>query len=473
MSIEAVLGLWADAMVLSVVIWLVLVVTVLYAGRRWIAPLATALFQGVDHLLRLSARSVRAAARHVDKRQRAYLRTLERERLDHQLYRELHGLHDRVNRDLGGYPVLQRAMHEQIQRLEQDYHAAEELPPAEPPWLRTVAELAKNQPHGDPAVARVLEDIHDGLQRAGRAAQDEYHAASRERLELLRAMLPAWRALGERLNAVEHAIQRVVSRSRQVDEIVGRHEALAQGGAEIDAGLVAGSVGRLLVNGTLLALAALAAVVSFHLIERPMAEAVGLADHIGPWPLSALASGLLILLAVATGLLMTETRHLTRLVPGLGNVDPGVRRWLFGAGLLMLLVVAGLQGALAFSREFLMAQDERLTLMMTLEPDVSATMVQWIPVLTQMGMGFILPLLVALAAVPLESFLRHLRVVLGVILAVALRLLAFLLGFLARLVRWAASLVRVIYGLLIFVPVTIEQRVREKSSGREPGEREA
>jgi hypothetical protein len=178
-------------------------------------------------------------------------------------------------------------------------------------------------------------------------------------------------------------------------------------------------------------------------------------------------------LAVTAGLLMTETRHLTRLVPGLGNVDQSVRRWLFGAGLVMLLVVAGLQGALAFSREFFMAQDERLTLMMTLEPDVSATMVQWIPVLTRMGMGLILPLLVALTAVPLESFLRHLRVVLGVILAVVLRLLGLVLGVIARLVRWAASLVRLVYGLLIFVPVTIEQLVREKSNGREPGERKA
>jgi hypothetical protein len=279
MSVEAFLGLWADSMAVSLVVWLVLLVVVLYAGRRWIEPLGTALYLGADRLLRYVGLSLRAAARYVDARHRAYFRALERERLDRRLHRELQGLHERVNRDLGGYPVLQRAMHEQIQRLERDYHAAEDMPPAEPAWLRTVADLAANPPQGDPAVARVLEDIHDGLQRAARAAQDEYHAASRKRLELLRTMLPAWRDLAERLNAVEHAIRGVVSRSRQVDEVLARQQALNEGGPEMDAGLVAGAFGRMLVAGALLVLVGVAAVVSFHLI---LAAHGGSGGHGGP-----------------------------------------------------------------------------------------------------------------------------------------------------------------------------------------------
>ncbi|OOG22845.1 hypothetical protein B1C78_13660, partial [Thioalkalivibrio denitrificans] len=139
MSVQALPGLWAESLAVSVLIWIVLLIVVLYAGRRWIEPFGIALYRGVDRLLRFSQRALRATGRHVELRQRAYLRSTERERLDHRLHRELRALHDRVNRDLGGYPVLQRAMHQQIQRLEQDYHAAEDMPPAEPPWLRTVA----------------------------------------------------------------------------------------------------------------------------------------------------------------------------------------------------------------------------------------------------------------------------------------------------------------------------------------------
>lgn len=466
MTMQALLGLWADSLPVSVAIWVALLVVVLYAGRRWIEPFVTALFGGADRLLRFCRRSVRSAARYVDRRHRAHLRSLAHQQLDHRLHRELRGLHDRVNRDLGGYPVLQHVMRGQLQRLERDYHAAEDVPPAEPPWLRTVADLARNPPQGDPAVARVLEDIHDGLQRASRTAVDQYEAASRKRLELLRAMLPAWRELSERLRGVEHAIQGVISRSRQVDEILARQQSLTDGGPEMDAGLALGAVGRMLVSAGLLVLAALGAVVSFHLIERPMAEAVGIADRVGPWPLSSLTSGLLILLAVVAGLLMTETRRLTALVPGLGTLDLGVRRWLFRIGLLVLLVVAALQGAMAFSRDVFMAQDQALSLLVTIEPEALAPVVKWIPMLTQMVMGLVLPLLLALTPVPMESFLRHTRAVLGALVGVVLHLLGFLLGLLARVVRWLASLVSLTYGLLIFVPVKLEQLVRQKASGR-------
>ncbi|WP_018954352.1 hypothetical protein [Thioalkalivibrio sulfidiphilus] len=468
MSAEALLGLWAESLPVSLIIWLVLLVVVLYAGRRWIEPLAATVLGGVDRMLRYSARSVRAAARWVDRRQRLYLRWLERERLDQRLYRELRGLHDRVNRDLGGYPVLQHSLHAQIQRLERDYHATEDVPPPEPAWLRTVADLAANPPQGDPAVARVLEDIHDGLQRASRASLEQYQAASRKRLELLRDMLPAWRALGERLRGVEQAIQGVTARSRQVDEVLSRERALADGGPELDAGLGVGAIGRTLLGLLLLGLMAVAAVMSFYLIQRPMAESFGMTETLGPWPLASVAAGLLIALGIAAGLLMTETRRVSGLVPALGTLDQRARARLFWAGLLVLLVVASLQGALAFSRDMLLGRDQWLALIMSGEPDPVMAATQWIPALTQMVMGVLLPLLLALSAVVLDTCLRHGRAVLGMLAALALHLLGFALGLAGRLVRWIAAIVMVIYGLLIFVPVKLEALVRQKVNGRVP-----
>jgi len=466
MSVEALLGLWAESLPVSVVIWLVLLILVLYAGRRWFEPFGVAVWRGLDGLLRYSARSVRAAARWMDRHQRQYLRWLERERLDQRLYRELRGLHDRVNRDLGGYPVLQHALHTQIQRLERDYHACEDVPPAEPAWMRTVSDLAANPPHGDPAVARVLEDIHDGLQRASRTSLDQYQAASRKRLELLRGMLPAWRELGERLRGVEQAIQGVIARSRQVDEVLSRERSLADGGPELDAGLGVGAIGRTLVAAALLAFLGLAAVVSFHLIERPMAETFGMGAQLGPWPLASLAAVLLILISVAAGLLMCETRRLTSLIPSLGTLDRTARYRLFWAGLLVLLVVASLQGALALSRDVLVGSDAWLARVMAGDPDPAAVTLRWVPMLTQGVMGLVLGLMLALVVVPLEGLLRHGRAVLGMVIALGLHLLGFLLGFAGRVVRWVAALVAIVYGLLIFIPVKIESLVRQKANGR-------
>lgn len=468
MSVEGLLGLWAESMPVSLAIWLGLLVVVLYAGRRWVEPFMLALFQGLDRLLRFSGRSVRAAARQADRRHRRYLRSMAREHLDHRLHRELRSLHDRVSRDLGGYPVIQHAMYEQIQRLERDYHAAEDTLPAEPPWLHTVANLAGNPPKGDPALAHVLESIHDGLQQASRAAMDQYEATSRKRLDLLRDMLPAWWELAERLRGVEHAIQGVISRSRQVDELLSRQKALDEGGPKVDVGLMVGAVGRTLVSGALLVLMVLAATVSFYLIERPMAEAFGATDRIGPWALSHLAAILLILMAVAAGLLMTETRRLTGLLPALGTLDLRPRRRLFWVGLLVLLVVAGLQGVMAFARDLFFARDQLLALIVAGEADILGSVLQWIPMLTKTVIALFLPLFLALAAVPVEAFLRHGRVVLGVFLALILHLLGFGLGVTIRVVRWVAALVSRVYALLIFIPVRLEAQIRQRGNGREP-----
>jgi hypothetical protein len=107
-------------------------------------------------------------------------------------------------------------------------------------------------------------------------------------------------------------------------------------------------------------------------------------------------------------------------------------------------------------------------MMMTLEPTALNAVVPWIPVVVQAGMALILPFVVALAAVPLESFLRHGRVVLGVVFVVILRSLALVFGVMTRLLRWAAALVAMVHGLLIFVPVKVEALVRQKANGRVP-----
>jgi len=114
----------------------------------------------------------------------------------------------------------------------------------------------------------------------------------------------------------------------------------------------------------------------------------------------------------------------------------------------------------------LLGRDQWLALIMSGEPDPVMAATQWIPTLTQMVMGVLLPLLLALSAVVLDSCLRHGRAVLGMLAALALHLLGFALGLAGRLVRWIAALVAVIYGLLIFVPVKLEALVRQKANGR-------
>jgi hypothetical protein len=83
----------------------------------------------------------------------------------------------------------------------------------------------------------------------------------------------------------------------------------------------------------------------------------------------------------------------------------------------------------------------------------------WIPSVGQMVMGFILPFALTFVAIPLESFIHSLRVVIGQVAVGVLRVIAFgihLFGFAADHVGRGLEN---IYDIVIFLPLKIEEAI--------------
>jgi hypothetical protein len=74
-------------------------------------------------------------------------------------------------------------------------------------------------------------------------------------------------------------------------------------------------------------------------------------------------------------------------------------------------------------------------------------------------LGFVLPLLLAFTAIPLQTLLQNLQVVLGDVVELILVLLTFLLRLLARMLRAAMEVAVRIYDLVIFIPLWLEARI--------------
>jgi hypothetical protein len=92
-----------------------------------------------------------------------------------------------------------------------------------------------------------------------------------------------------------------------------------------------------------------------------------------------------------------------------------------------------------------------------------------IPTAVQMVIGFILPFVLALVAIPLESFVHSARIVLGGLSVLGMRALAFLLRLLGNIIHHLGSALIHLYDLIIFMPLWVEEKVsgnEGKSAGK-------
>jgi hypothetical protein len=161
------------------------------------------------------------------------------------------------------------------------------------------------------------------------------------------------------------------------------------------------------------------------------------------------------------GLFLMETLRFTSLFP-LGNITEKMRRRLMWASLTILLVLAGVEVALAVMRDMIISADVALKQQLGAAAGavpVEAGWVTRIPTFGQMILGFTLPFALAFVAIPLEYFINSGRTVVGAGLEMALRGLAFILRFAANLIRGAGKLAIMLYDVLIFVPLAIERWV--------------
>jgi len=466
MTGQSLLTVWSDSALISALIWIVVALVLLYLARRPAHDALRNLGRTIHRALRLTAHSVMRLEERLARRNREVLIAMGEEHQERLIEREFHRVSTVVARDLGNYPALHRTLSEQITRIDEDYSRSTEVPPAPPAWLEAVDAVANIPSKDDPAVNKILEDIHGTLERSCHNTVMEYRAASHRRHKLLRRMLPYWRRLRDTLEQVNSTITGIEERSHQIDRHMQRYEAVRADTDPMARTLSSSSLTQFLIAGLVLAIAALGVFINFNLVARPMAEMVGGLGGTGTgmlagFPVADVAAMFIVLLEVFLGIFLMELLRVTRLFPVIGSWDDRKRVALAWITFFMLLTIALVEASLAFQRDHLAAQDQALRqYLIEGQGKVLALSFRWIPAVTQMVMGFLLPFALTFVAVPLESFIHSGRTVIGAVGIGLLRLTAYLLRLLGNLSRSLAELLIRVYDLAIFLPLAVEYWVR-------------
>ncbi|MFL6621209.1 MAG: hypothetical protein ACJ8NR_01120 [Sulfurifustis sp.] len=460
---------------LSALVLFAILLPFLYAAREPAHRLFRALVRAISQPLRLAGRWLEATAREMRARNETVLLAHGREELNQTIQREFERVTAIVRRDLQGYPALQRRLLDEITRVEEDYRKCGEVPPPPPEWTQAVEAIAKIKQTGDGLVQKILENISKSMDEIYAKVLSEYRRSYEKRHKILEGFQPFWRSLEQTLSRVGKNLTSLDDAAQRIDAQIERYEHILASEDKAVHALTSSATTQFVTAAFVVAVAVGGAFVNFWLIARPMAAMVGGGEYIvGGLEAAHVAALVILLVEAAMGLFLMEALRITHLFPRINNMHDRMRMRIAWVAFSILLILAGVEVALAVMRDLIIAADMELKrgLAGAAAAAGSPTEASWVtkvPVAGQMVLGFILPFALAFVAIPLEYLIGSGRTVIGALLVVLVRGLGMFLRILSNLTRHLANALTMLYDVIIFLPLLIERAVRARNGSGSVG----
>jgi hypothetical protein len=450
---------WPENFAVSVLVLALVAMVFMYAAR---APMH-GLLRSVGHTLcgplRMAARWLLAAANDVQQRNKQVLLAHGKQEVGARVEREFERLGVIVQRDLQGYPALQRKLLDEITRIEEDYKKCGEVPPPPPEWTEAVAAVANVKTGGNELVLRVLEEIKRSINTIHDKTLADYRRAYERRHKILESFMPFWRSVDKNLVQVEQNMARLQANVRTVDAHMAIYEQINEGTDKAQHALTVSAFTQFATSLLVMMVAAGGAFINFKLIALPMSEMVGAGDYItSTLRTSEVAALVIIFVEASMGLFLLEALRITHLFPRIANLNDRLRTRMLWIALTLLVTLAGVEAALALMRDMLIADKQALLQSLaTVQAQHNDGWMSHIPTAGQMLLGFMLPFALAFIAIPLESLIHSSRTVGGVFFLALLRSLALLLRVLGNVARQMSRVMIKLYDVFIVVPLMAER----------------
>jgi hypothetical protein len=463
------LYIWPENPALSLLVLFAISQVIFYAARVPVHRGLRKLGGALSGALRLVARWLRSAADQLRARNREILLEAGRAEAEARLEREFPRLATTFAAELKEYPSLHKRLDENVRRVEEDLKASAVTPPEAPGWPEAVQAVAALEKAGDRTVQKVLDEIHRSAVAGEKKALSEWRDAIGKRHKVLAQIAPVWKAILGQLEAVKRAVTGTIETASRVDGYMDRYEKIRRGEDAAERSLAVSQVNLFLISLLVVTVAAAGGVVNFALISRPMSELVTSGQYVGVMPISMIAALVIVLMEVVAGVFVMETLGITHLFPRLSGLPASRRRIIFFVALAGLFLLASVEASLAILREHMVESEQllRQALAGATGPgkaEAVAPIVGRIPTIGQAVLGFILPWILAMIAVPLEMLIESGRHVIGRGLVLLVQGLGIVVRLCAHLTRWLAAVLMHVFDIYIVLPLQIERLVRGGSS---------
>jgi hypothetical protein len=451
---------WPDSVALSVLALVVLAILFLYAARKPMHGVIHSVCNLVTQSTRFISRWLFLSAENLRLRNQSVLLAHSQESAASMIDREFERVGNTIRKDMHEFPALQRKLMEEVTRIEEDYRRCGEVPPPPPEWVEALESISQIKSGGD-IPRKLLEDINKSIQKIHDKTVAEYRHAYEGRHKILKGMQPSWRSVDKLMGEMDKKMLTLHSNAKQIDDHMTKFAGMRAKDDKTEHALTVSAFVQLAISALVMVIALGGAFINYKLIALPMSEMVGASDYItNNLRTSDVAALVIILMEASMGLFLLESLRITQLFPKIASMDDGMRRRLMWASLIFLVILAAIESSLALMRDMLVA--DKASLMRDLSSSAPAATEGWmsnIPMAGQMIMGFVLPFALAFVAIPLESMVHSLRIVIGVLLVQTMRGLGFALRFTGVVFRRFAKVLELSYDVLIVIPLMVERWV--------------
>jgi hypothetical protein len=455
--------LWPDSPGLSLfALWLGSVVF-LWAARAPMVQVLRGLVRSLDNGMTSVSDWCQATGKRLGEQHKDSLRAASELELQSRISREVVRIDSSFSEKLGRYAELQRQVDDMIKGLESDYETCGDSPPEVPGWAGPVEAVSAIPDNADPNVKKVLEGIRESMSDAEKRALKAYREDTNRRHKVLGKMRPVWKEIRTHMAGMKDAVAKAVATSAKLSRYVDNYDELVQG-RESEAHAVNYSpIKPFLTSLIVMAVALGGAFVNFQLIALPMSELVPAGARLGGVPVSTISALVLVLMEAAVGIFLMDMLGITDLFPKLATVAPSRRRLILGLSLAGLFFLASVEASLAILREQIVAADAALkhTLAGTAGEVVSVAASSSIPIIGQAVLGFVLPWLLALVAIPLEMLLDSGRHVMNQLAAFSLHFVGGSVRVVGHALCSVVGALPSVYDVYIAIPLRIERLWRD------------
>jgi hypothetical protein len=443
----------------------------LYAARAPMHRAFASMGRVLGGALRLVARWCKSVSASVAKRDREMIMEMGRGDAEAKIGREFRRVESAFTKELSKYPDLHRRMDDLAARLDADYKECGSAAPLPPTWAEATAAVAKMPQNGDNVVKKLLEEIHRSAQANEKRALQEFRESTSKRHKILGAMAPLWKQVKDLLADAGKSVTAALESTRRIDSYMSGYEEIRKNDAKAVRSMGWASTQLFVVSLVVLGVAVGGAFVNFNLIALPMSELVPSGSRIGGMPVSTVAALVIVLMEVAAGIFALEMLGITSFFPKLDLLPSSRRRIILTVALGGLFLLACIECSLAVLREQIVDSASALKQSLAGVSDraVAGPASSRIPVVGQAVLGFILPWILAMVAVPLETLIATGGHIALLVTAGVLALFSTLSRLLSHGARYLFETLRHVYDIYIVLPLQLERLAagsREKAPAR-------
>jgi hypothetical protein len=454
----------------TLLIGLFVIELVLFLARAPVHRALDSLGQSIAGGFRLLGRMLYGAAATARERHREAVIAAGRTEMEKKIDRELGRISDGFAKELGRYPELHRQLESVTKDLRADLDASRASPPDPPGWGKSVDAVAAMAQGGDAAAKRLLGDVRRVVVEGEKRVLCEYREDAAKRHRILSKATGHIHELVELVRKTFATVNAALATTKRIDAAMERYEALA---AKTEDAVRACSREATIAFVVALGVTGVAlggAFVNFNLIALPMSELVPAGTRVAGVPVATIAALVIVLMEAAAGIFLMDALGVTELLPRIGQLSRGRRRLVGIAAFTALLLLAGIEASLAILREQIV--EAGLVVQQALAGQgkvVDEPVASLVPVVGQAVLGFILPFILALVAIPLEMLVANGTAVGGRVVAFGLEGLGALARLMSHGVRQLTRLCGALFDVVIIVPLALSRLVQRSPAPRPAG----